>query len=102
MMKHLIGKVSQRGPRITEKDMKYLDFDFTRFYVAGLDMNGHVEDEYDDGASTSSVSTNATAENIPGPGRTLDKYIYQFFGRKIERFANRVSLSRLPPARIAE
>lgn len=59
-------------------------------------------DDDDDGASISTVSTNATADNIPGPGRIIDVFIYQYFGRKIERFANRFSMSRLPPARILQ
>lgn len=27
---------------------------------------------------------NATADDLPGPGRLLDKYVYQAWGRKLE------------------
>lgn len=101
-MKHLIINVCHRGPRIVEKDLKYLDFDFDMSCSSGRNKNGHIEGEESDVVSIKSMSSNATADDIPGPGRTIDKYVYQFFGRKIERFANRFSLSRLPPARIAQ
>ena len=39
-------------------------------------------------------------DDIPGPGRILDKYIYQRGGRVIERFALRLTISSLPPAHI--
>lgn len=41
-------------------------------------------------------------DDIPGPGRIIDKCIYQFLGKKIERFANRISISCLPPHTIVQ
>ncbi|KAH8113656.1 hypothetical protein DFH11DRAFT_1510063 [Phellopilus nigrolimitatus] len=38
--------------------------------------------------SESSISTNATADNLPGPGRTLGN-IFMFLGRRLEAAANR-------------
>ncbi|THH06233.1 hypothetical protein EW145_g4225 [Phellinidium pouzarii] len=38
----------------------------------------------------SSISTNATADNLPGPGRTLDLF-YNFAGRLLERRLNTVA-----------
>lgn len=54
----------------------------------------------DDAISFLSDSTNATMDDNPGPGRVLDKFIYQAIGRKIERFAGRVSIPFLPPGAI--
>ncbi|KLO06428.1 hypothetical protein SCHPADRAFT_895441 [Schizopora paradoxa] len=52
--------------------------------------------------SLSTISTNATADNLPGPGRTIDR-IFQCAGRRIElllnKFANRVGMG---PAHIAQ
>ena len=52
--------------------------------------------------STSSFSTNATEDDIPGPGRTIDKYLYQRFGRKVENFAFRITFSSLSPGQILQ
>ena len=38
----------------------------------------------------SSCSSNATMDDIPGPGRVLDK-AYQHFGRKLEKSANKLA-----------
>ena len=38
-----------------------------------------------------SVSTNATADNLPGPGRALDN-LYQSLGRRFESIANRLAV----------
>ena len=45
-----------------------------------------------DTESISSVSTNATMDDIPGTGRTIDKYFYQPVGRAIERFAPKITM----------
>lgn len=49
-------------------------------------------------SSTPSVSTNATEDNRPGPGRTLG-LLYKHFGRRIEGPINRFAASRRPAAR---
>lgn len=46
------------------------------------EITGYIDCEY---------STNWTCDNNPGPGRIIDKYVYQFLGRKVERFLARVS-----------
>lgn len=53
-----------------------------------------------DSSSTSSFSTNATMDDIPGTGRTIDTYLYQPLGRKIERFAMRYNTYKVPPLQI--
>ena len=58
--------------------------------------------EEDDALSISSLSTNATMDNNPGPGRLIDTYIYQRLGRKIERFAARINISTLHPSQIVQ
>lgn len=53
---------------------------------------GSVEDgdnEDDDANSINSFSTTATASNLPGAGRTIDTYVYQPVGRRVERLAKR-------------
>lgn len=59
-------------------------------------------DDDDDTCSILTVSTNATMGNIPGTGRLIDTYLYQFFGRKLERFIFRVSMATLSPDRIVQ
>lgn len=55
----------------------------------------------DDASSISSFSTTATADNLPGTGRLLDKYFFQPMGKKIETLAMRVTISTLSPAHIS-
>lgn len=47
-----------------------------------------VEDESD--WSSDTISTNDTASNLPGPGRTLDRF-YQYAGRKLERAIGQIA-----------
>ena len=53
--------------------------------------SAYIEDE-DDASSINSFSTNATMDNIPGTGRTLDMCFYQPVGRAIEKFALKVAI----------
>ena len=53
--------------------------------------SAYIEDE-DDTSSISSCSTNATMDNIPGTGRTLDMCFYQPVGRAIEKLALKVAI----------
>ena len=53
--------------------------------------NAYIEDE-DDASSINSCSTNATMDNIPGTGRTLDMCFYQPVGRAIEKFALKIAI----------
>ena len=80
------------------KQPKYKDKDLNRM-LEFADMRGlnqhdtgwntsygtgaYIKDE-DDTSSISSFSTNATMDNIPGTGRTLDMHFYQPVGRAIE------------------
>ena len=67
-------------------------------------VQGYSSDEDDgrnrDTSSVSTYSTNATADDLPGPGRLLDKYIYQHGGRIIERFVMRWTMANLHPSHI--
>lgn len=103
-MKDLFDRILRRPPRVQQGDLKYLDFDFGRYHFIRSTNYRFINSDNDDGdgLSISSVSTNATADNIPGTGRVIDKWIYQFFGRKIERLANQFSMSRLDPATIVQ
>ena len=53
--------------------------------------SAYIEDE-DDTSSISSCSTNATMDNIPGTGRTIDMCFYQPVGRAIEKFALKIAI----------
>ena len=53
--------------------------------------SAYIEDE-DDTSSISSCSTNATMDNIPGTGRTIDMRFYQPVGRAIEKFALKIAI----------
>ena len=58
---------------------------------AGYGTSAYIEDE-DDTSSISSFSTNATMDNIPGTGRTIDMCFYQPVGRAIEKFALKIAI----------
>lgn len=49
------------------------------------------DNEDDDRSSANSFSTTATTGNLPGAGRTIDTYIYQPVGRRIEKLAKRLA-----------
>lgn len=51
--------------------------------------------------SDSSLTTNATMDNIPGPGRMLDK-LYHYLGEKVERGIFFTSVSTLHPITILQ
>ena len=58
---------------------------------ASYGSSAYIEDE-DDTSSISSFSTNATMDNIPGTGRTIDMRFYQPVGRAIEKFALKIAI----------
>ena len=58
---------------------------------ASYRTSAYIEDE-DDTSSISSFSTNATMDNIPGTGRTIDMRFYQPVGRAIEKFALKIAI----------
>ena len=86
------------------------DIDFQLFGVGAYDQSNEGayivasspsdEDSSQNGdtSSISTDSTNATADDLPGPGRLLDKYIYQRGGRVIERFLMRRTMATMHPA----
>ena len=67
-------------------------------YIEAWDRSD--EDDCRSEGTSSVTSTNATADDLPGPGRLLDKYIYQRGGRYIERFVTKWKMSTLHPAHI--
>lgn len=87
--------------RREHSDIKYLQFTDPRFFN---NRRRYGENGDDDGNTCSvlTVSTNATMDNLPGTGRTIDTYLYQFFGRKLERFIFRMSMATLSPDRILQ
>ena len=69
-------------------------YDLSQYHTgwnASYGTSAYIEDE-DDNSSISSFSTNATMDNIPGTGRTLDMCFYQPVGRAIEKFALKVAI----------
>lgn len=89
------------------QDLEYLKFHFGPRPIRWSSTNAlHTregeDDQDEDTCSIYSASTNATMDNIPGPGRIIDTHIYQFLGRKLERCISRISVANLPPNRIAQ
>ena len=89
-------------PKFKDKDFKRLtEFD-TVFMLGprwGTDYSGanregfSKEGEINDETSlTNSYSTEATMDNLPGPGRTIDTYFYQPVGRAIEKFTLKIGI----------
>ena len=58
---------------------------------ASYGTSAYIED-VDDTSSISSFSTNATMDNIPGTGRTIDMCFYQPVGRAIEKSALKIAI----------
>ena len=93
-------RISKR-PKLIDKDVRFLtDFQEEPEDWSHNHDGAHIEevsedermDVDSDTESISSVSTNATMDNIPGTGRTIDKYFYQPVGRAIERFAPKITM----------
>ena len=94
-----VRRKKTKQPKFKGKDLNRMaDFD----YMFGLSQchtvwgachgtSAYIED-VDDTNSISSCSTNATMDNIPGTGRTLDMCFYQPVGRAIEKFALKVAI----------
>lgn len=109
MLEALVSAVFPGRPNFSKKDLKYLESRSESCYskpdwphaCAFAEIRN--EEDSDCACSITSVSTNATMDDNPGPGRVVDKFIYQFLGRKIERLANRyISIYFLSPDRIVE
>lgn len=98
LLRHIKAPFKKRPE---QSDIKYLQFTdpWSHYHRRRYGENG---DDDSDTCSTLTVSTNATMDNIPGTGRTIDTYLYQFFGRKLERFIFRVSMATLSPDRILQ
>ena len=93
-------QISKR-PKLIDKDVRFLtDFQEAPEEWSDHHDSAHIEEVSEDErmdidsdtASISSVSTNATMDDIPGTGRTIDKYFYQPVGRAIERFAPKITM----------
>ena len=88
-----------KRPKFNDKDLKRLsEFDdvfgisqYDTGWNASYGTSAYIEDE-DDTSSISSCSTNATMDNIPGTGRTIDMCFYQPVGRAIEKFALKIAI----------
>ena len=90
-----------KGKRLkfNDKDLeRLLEFDdvfglsqYDTGWNASYGTNAYIED-VDDTSSISSFSTNATMDNIPGTGRTIDMRFYQPVGRAIEKFALKIAI----------
>lgn len=86
-----------------EKDDTSLFHDGLDDYEAFLPVSDTLacNKKEDDASSISSFSTTATADNIPGAGRTVDMFFYQPVGEWIERLAMRFTISSLNPDQIS-
>lgn len=99
-MPKLLSRIKSPLKKCPEhSDIKYLQFTDP---LSHYNRRHYGENGDDDGDTCSilTVSTNATMGNIPGTGRTIDTFVYQFFGRKLERFIFRMSMANLSPDRI--
>ena len=99
-------------PKFQKKDLKRSS-EFDSVFVLSpswhteYSSTAYIEEHSKDGDAhgnatlISSCSTNATMDDIPGTGRTLDMHFYQPVGRAIERFAlkvgNRFNILHPPP-----
>ena len=88
-----------KRPKFKDKDLNRMaEFDDIfglNHYDTGPNASHHISayiEDADDTSSISSCSTNATMDNIPGTGRTLDMCFYQPVGRAIERFALKIAI----------
>lgn len=98
LLSRMKAKIKKRPEHF---DIRYLQFTDPRSFSNRRRYEENGDDDGDgDTCSILTVSTNATMDNIPGTGRTIDTYVYQFFGRKLERFIFRVSMATLSPDRI--
>ena len=98
-----------KGKRLkfNNKDLEQLlEFGLSQYDTGWYTSHGtsaYIEDE-DDASWISSCSTNATMDNIPGTGRTIDMCFYQPVGRAIEKFAlkivMRLNICHFSPAQI--
>ena len=94
-----VRRKKAKQPKFKDKDLnrmaEFADmFDLSQYHTGWGACNGtsaYIEDE-DDTSSISSCSTNATMDNIPGTGRTLDMCFYQPVGRAIEKFALKIAI----------
>ena len=94
-----VRRKKAKQPKFNDKDLnKMLELnDVFRLIIydsgwnASYGTSAYIEDE-DDTSSISSFSTNATMDNIPGTGRTLDMCFYQPVGRAIEKFALKIAI----------
>lgn len=98
-----LSRVIKKMTRSHEKDLSqlYNEFGDHPYYVAQTLSQAQSEDEDEDANSISSFSTNATADDLPGPGRCIDSFFYQPVGRMLERFAMKIKISNLSPALIS-
>ena len=94
-----INRRNAKRPKFNDKDLKRMaEFDdmfslsqYNAGWNTGYGTSAYIEDE-DDASSISSFSTNATMDNIPGTGRTIDMCFYQPVGRAIEKFALKIAI----------
>ena len=94
-----VRRKKTKQPKFKDKDLNRMaDFDYmsclSQYHTVWGACHGtsaYIEDE-DDASSISSCSTNATMDNIPGTGRTLDMHFYQPVGRAIEKFALKIAI----------
>ena len=94
-----VRRKKAKQPKFKDKDLNQMaEFDdmyglirYDTGWNASYGTSAYIEDE-DDTSSISSFSTNATMDNIPGTGRTLDMCFYQPVGRAIEKFALKVAI----------
>lgn len=88
MLKKVFKKHQSRDDRILETNLSYpsgvtnAGLGLPNFVVDELGRN---EDEDDESLSFASFSTTSTADDLPGAGSTVDRYLYRPVGSLIER-----------------
>ena len=94
-----VGRKKAKQPKFNNKDLSRMaEFDdmfglvhYDTGWNTSYGTGAYIEDE-NDTSSISSCSTNATMDNIPGTGRTIDMYLFQPVGRAIEKFALKIAI----------
>lgn len=102
--KNILSRVILGESRQKEDGLDYLCTRFERHVKESPSLTYPLagRDDDEDSNSVSSFSTTATADNLTGTGRTVDTYIFQPMGRRVERFAMRITIASLDPTRIAQ
>lgn len=92
--KKILSRVILGKSKQEEGDRDYLHAGFETYFSKSHEHehNGRTVDDVDDDSSSAhSFSTTATANDLPGAGRSVDTYFYQPIGRWVEKLGKRTT-----------